>query len=1065
MNSHIPFDSTQMSWGNPNYDGNSSNDPLVDKMIGNAYHVVRTVYSNLGNLNLLYNYLTTHGMVVGVQTEQELKALPKQFAKFARIYNFANTGDRQVTDYLYVEDDVSGIKPNDPTLTGSWVVVATSSKNNNTNQGSYIPYVYRNGNAIGGETSFKVPDGTPGVPFIIINGAMIYINHGFQYDPASSTVTLPTPLNNGDKVIALTVGVPASSNNPNVPEWMQVTWLYNNGSANGGEQILEIPYNFKDVPAIYKNGARLYKGLLTNSYSIDTSTRKVTLTELLSQGDRVIVIVGGEAPSIAMVDRTIQEVARSVNLRESDVVLSSNTNVVITGKKIIYDVVGQKIWSLPDLPPNAYIVGVTGNQLTYNPGNVSVTLLPAPGGQEAVDDILIKLSSTKDNEGDSMIRVKQPFSGSNPTTVHEKMRQSVTIQDGSPNGAEPDGVSDCTPALLNLLATNCTVIRFPYIPGTANIYYFSSFDPDALYNRVLDVDPSVKLSVPYDWLVGKASARYIGFTTDTRFIFRSLNTEYLASPYNNHTFSAKRTFLEEASFDVSKVTPINPNTDMTAQKIVWPNQDTWVPDTSVSSNAISISMSATTGDDSFRVAFMDVNVGQEISSCILINSTPQLAAIVRSSNGYSGVFAQPTQSGSIITQVSKEFGKDPVTTIIGAPLLRDHPAYSPINCEWKIRINGMTNYDVLLNGYLLTTVYTPGYIKDAGFGSFFNGGLINPLVNVYQPVLIKNNRYTRNGFISVKVFGDSISAPRADCWPNFLKDELEFSEGVRNWSIVNKAIPGDTTAGQLSIMQSEGVSDANIVVIAIGTNDGQGQTDLIAFKNNLTAMVNLCHLAGVTVIMCKFGLWYTQKEAGSVRGQPSANAEKAFRYRNTVARVAAETGAKLVDLTAIEGPIAAYYVNPNLSVNMVGAGDSVLHDNIHPTTTANCVIARAVARSIMGTLSSGRIERVSNMSVISAKNKWLVNTSDRPASVNISKGGTVSLGGIIFKSEGDTADGTQIATIPRNIAPINQEQFFVYSDTPGVSVIVSPAGDITLYGATSSTNFIGLSGLSWLVRE
>jgi len=973
MNSHIPFDSTQMSWGNPNYDGNSSNDPLVDKMIGNAYHVVRTVYSNLGNLNLLYNYLTTHGMVVGVQTEQELKALPKQFAKFARIYNFANTGDRQVTDYLYVEDDVSGIKPNDPTLTGSWVVVATSSKNNNTNQGSYIPYVYRNGNAIGGETSFKVPDGTPGVPFIIINGAMIYINHGFQYDPASSTVTLPTPLNNGDKVIALTVGVPASSNNPNVPEWMQVTWLYNNGSANGGEQILEIPYNFKDVPAIYKNGARLYKGLLTNSYSIDTSTRKVTLTELLSQGDRVIVIVGGEAPSIAMVDRTIQEVARSVNLRESDVVLSSNTNVVITGKKIIYDVVGQKIWSLPDLPPNAYIVGVTGNQLTYNPGNVSVTLLPAPGGQEAVDDILIKLSSTKDNEGDSMIRVKQPFSGSNPTTVHEKMRQSVTIQDGSPNGAEPDGVSDCTPALLNLLATNCTVIRFPYIPGTANIYYFSSFDPDALYNRVLDVDPSVKLSVPYDWLVGKASARYIGFTTDTRFIFRSLNTEYLASPYNNHTFSAKRTFLEEASFDVSKVTPINPNTDMTAQKIVWPNQDTWVPDTSVSSNAISISMSATTGDDSFRVAFMDVNVGQEISSCILINSTPQLAAIVRSSNGYSGVFAQPTQSGSIITQVSKEFGKDPVTTIIGAP--------------------------------------------------------------------------------------------RADCWPNFLKDELEFSEGVRNWSIVNKAIPGDTTAGQLSIMQSEGVSDANIVVIAIGTNDGQGQTDLIAFKNNLTAMVNLCHLAGVTVIMCKFGLWYTQKEAGSVRGQPSANAEKAFRYRNTVARVAAETGAKLVDLTAIEGPIAAYYVNPNLSVNMVGAGDSVLHDNIHPTTTANCVIARAVARSIMGTLSSGRIERVSNMSVISAKNKWLVNTSDRPASVNISKGGTVSLGGIIFKSEGDTADGTQIATIPRNIAPINQEQFFVYSDTPGVSVIVSPAGDITLYGATSSTNFIGLSGLSWLVRE
>jgi hypothetical protein len=74
----------------------------------------------------------------------------------------------------------------------------------------------------------------------------------------------------------------------------------------------------------------------------------------------------------------------------------------------------------------------------------------------------------------------------------------------------------------------------------------------------------------------------------------------------------------------------------------------------------------------------------------------------------------------------------------------------------------------------------------------------------------------------------------------------------------------------------------------------------------------------------------------------------------------------------------------------------------------------------------------------------------------------VSLGGIIFKSTGSVANGTLIATIPRNLAPIYTEQFMVYADTQGVNVQVTPLGEIFLYGATTATNFIGLSGLTWL---
>jgi len=380
MTGHVPFDATT-DWANP-YCGNTSNDPLVDKLIGNAYHVVRTVYCNLGNLKLLYDSLTTHGMVVGVQSEVELKALPKQFAKFARIYNFASTGDRQVTDYLYVDDDASGIKPDDPTLTGSWIKVAVSGSTGGGEgggEGAYIPYVYQNGSATGGETSFKVPEGTVGVPFLIINGSVQYVGYGFTYDPATATVTLSNPLTQGDEVVALTTAVPANPDNPDISGWVQVNWLYNNGSAMGGEQVITIPYNFADVPAVYKNGERLFKGLPTESYTVDKDNRTVIMTEILAQGDRIIVTLGGESTVLTPVDRSLQEVARSTNVKDDETVLSTNVNVVITGKKVIYDVSAQKAYGLPDLPPNAYIVSVSNGKLTYNPGGVIVDLLDTPG--------------------------------------------------------------------------------------------------------------------------------------------------------------------------------------------------------------------------------------------------------------------------------------------------------------------------------------------------------------------------------------------------------------------------------------------------------------------------------------------------------------------------------------------------------------------------------------------------------------------------------------------------------------------------------------------------------------
>lgn len=371
MNAHTPFDANQ-DWTNP-YCQNSSNDPMVDALLGNAYHVVRTVYCNMGNLKLLYDFLNQYGMVIGVQSEAELKTLTSK-AKYARIYETALNGKRTIIDYLYVEDDPTGITPDDPSATGSWIAVSSSSGDQHTEGNS--TYILFNYDAIGGETTINVPVDTVGVPFITVDGFTQAVGKGFEFNPTTGVITLAQELEAGQEVIAFLTGVPASPDKPTIDNWRVVNWLYNYGNAVGGEQVIDIPFEFLDVPAIYVNGLRRYKGLTSKSYTIDPNNRRIFLTEPLATDDVLIVSIGGNIETIYAADRTIQEIARGFNIKDSEVILDADTTTYLNDKTVIYVTGQQKSYKLPSLPTNVRVGSVTGDQLTYVPGNVVVTLIP-----------------------------------------------------------------------------------------------------------------------------------------------------------------------------------------------------------------------------------------------------------------------------------------------------------------------------------------------------------------------------------------------------------------------------------------------------------------------------------------------------------------------------------------------------------------------------------------------------------------------------------------------------------------------------------------------------------------
>lgn len=372
MNAHTPFDANQ-DWTNP-YCQNSSNDPMVDALLGNAYHVVRTVYCNLGNLKLIYDFLTKYGMVSAVESETELKAAPIT-TKFMRIYDKTLAGDRQVTDYLYVEDDRTGIIPDDIAATGSWIKVATSGSEdgNNGNASTYVVWGYT---ATGGENTITVPIDTVGVPFITVDGFTQTIGKGYEFDNGSGIVTLAQTLEAGDEILLFLTGIPAVPDTLSIDNWRVVNWLYNQGAAVGGEQVINIPFVFADVSAVYVNGSRLFKNLSTKSYEIDTANQRIFLTEPLTTDDRVILTIGGAEETILVSDRTLQEVARGFNLMDSEVILDSDHTTFLNNKKVVYVSNQQKSYKLPTIPPNVCIDSIVGDQLTYVPGNITVTLLP-----------------------------------------------------------------------------------------------------------------------------------------------------------------------------------------------------------------------------------------------------------------------------------------------------------------------------------------------------------------------------------------------------------------------------------------------------------------------------------------------------------------------------------------------------------------------------------------------------------------------------------------------------------------------------------------------------------------
>ena len=159
------------------------------------------------------------------------------------------------------------------------------------------------------------------------------------------------------------------------------------------------------------------------------------------------------------------------------------------------------------------------------------------------------------------------------------------------------------------------------------------------------------------------------------------------------------------------------------------------------------------------------------------------------------------------------------------------------------------------------------------------------------------------------VFGDSLSAgygiPRESAWPSLLAARLV--EKKIDYSVVNASISGETTSGGRTRLDDALKKHApEIVVIALGSNDGLRGLPIATLRENILAMTEMAQKRKARVLIVGQRL-------------PPNYGPYAEQFRRVFAEVATSRKAALVDFLLDGVALSPELFQP---------------DNLHPTAAA-----------------------------------------------------------------------------------------------------------------------------------
>lgn len=272
----------------------------VAKRLGPAYDTVKKVADNLDAVTLVSDMLQKYGVLLCFDSASSLSAIDPTLAKYARVYDTSDPLNLFYKDYVYQADTTDGLLASNGV--GSWVEMDSI----NSVFGA-MSWVYNDGEALGGETTLTLDVETLSITDLYINGSHQAYGLNFTFNPATQVVTLSQELKEGDMVVAKLSGVPALAPGSSVDNFHFMNFVYNEGSANGGETVISTGIPFMNITSLYRNGLRQLYG---TDFTYSATSYTITFATALARGDVVQATLGGNLDTLseatgAMASKTV----------------------------------------------------------------------------------------------------------------------------------------------------------------------------------------------------------------------------------------------------------------------------------------------------------------------------------------------------------------------------------------------------------------------------------------------------------------------------------------------------------------------------------------------------------------------------------------------------------------------------------------------------------------------------------------------------------------------------------------------------------------------------------------
>jgi acyl-CoA thioesterase I len=171
--------------------------------------------------------------------------------------------------------------------------------------------------------------------------------------------------------------------------------------------------------------------------------------------------------------------------------------------------------------------------------------------------------------------------------------------------------------------------------------------------------------------------------------------------------------------------------------------------------------------------------------------------------------------------------------------------------------------------------------------------------------------------VRIVALGDSLTSghrlPRTDAYPARLEAALK-EDGV-DAVVVNHGVSGDTSAGGLRRLSAALEARPDILIVALGVNDGLRGVPVAQVRRNLEQIIETAQARGVTVVLC------------AMEALPLYGWQYTVDFHNLYTQLADKYKVSLV---------------PFILMGVLGNPDLMSPDGIHPNAAGTRMIASTI---------------------------------------------------------------------------------------------------------------------------